>query len=696
MGDDGDDERTAVCREETAASARLRHLEAEEAVMRAMDGSSEPEAAIRSGLQALREVLAVDGVALHRLEDPESGRARVHFVDTVPEWPAYSTGDVLQIEESVLDVLRRHLDDATSPRPVGLDVEPLLQSETIAALGIRSLAGVGLRPDDGHLWVLAAHVCKDGRELGKTEEAILLDVGSRLTTALDLLRHSRESAAREARFRAIAQHAPVGVFLLAGGKLEYANRVLSHIVGHPEDEPLSTIEASEVLGANGCEGNCDHCLTGGPGARFVHHTTVEHPTRGLRQVEVSCAPIEEFGVPCMVGTLTDVTERLASREQMANVAKMSALASLVGGVAHHFNNLLAGILGNIYVMEDAANRDPWEQSALSDMRHSGERAAALVRQLMTFARQGAASLVESDLVALIDGTVETLEVALPAPTSIHLELPEMALIALVDAGAIQEIVLNLVDNAKRALSSCTHRLITVRLITVRLSYLPSNEDETERAPRGWAELSVVDRGVGIPPENLPHLFEPFFTTREVGKGMGMGLATVYGSVGRMGGDVRVESELGEGTTVTVRIPLTKPTLALTPANASVLPGAGEVLLVVDDDETVRVVLHRVLKHVGYEARIFATAAQAITAFDAEPNAYAALLSDMVMPEMGGCALATELRKRRPDLPVLLMTGYDPGRLEGVAQIPGPLPRVLEKPLRINQLSRAVAKLIRQG
>jgi CheY-like chemotaxis protein len=357
-------------------------------------------------------------------------------------------------------------------------------------------------------------------------------------------------------------------------------------------------------------------------------------------------------------------------------------------VAHHFNNLLAGVLGNVYVLEDSPGRETWERESLADMRRSGESAAMLVRQLMTFARKGRASLVERDLVALIEGTIRTLEIALPSSTSIRTQLPNGMLYALVDPGAVQEIVLNLVDNARRARADRPRQLVTIRLQAVEATV-----EEAEHSPQGWAELWVEDEGEGIRSADLPHVCEPFFTTRDVGQGTGMGLATVYGAVGQMGGDLRIESEFGVGTQVRVRIPLMESTSAHTPANASVLPGKGETVLVVDDDDTVRSVLARVLKHLGYEARIYATAAQAIQAFDEDPGSFAALLSDMVMPEMGGCELATELRKRRPDLPVMLMTGYDPDRLDGVAQIPGETPRVLEKPIRLNQLSRAVAKLL---
>jgi len=689
MGRYGDLEIDAEGGSEKTADARLQHLEAIDAVTRAMGTTLEPRESLRRGLKALREALDVDRATLLRLNDPAPHSLRVFLQDTSEEWATSMEGEVIPFGDAALTVYQRHFEHETS-RPILLDMTEMVGSARLRSLDVRAVVGVGLRPLDGQPWMLDVHVCREGHEPDDADARVLLDAGARFSIAIDSMQKERRLRERERRFHAIAEHAPIGVFMLSEGRFRYVNQPFADVVGVDAEGILSDMRPATLFQTAPCMHLCTHCRDGSAGMGGVHRARIEHPTRGSRRVEISCAPVEEQGVPGVVGTVTDITEREAMREQMASVAKMAALASLVGGVAHHFNNLLAGVLGNVYVLEDSPGREAWELESLADMRLSGERAAALVRQLMTFARKGRTSLVERDLVALMESTVATLELALPASTTIRAEWPSVTLYALVDPGGVQEILLNLVDNARQAQSERP-----TQRVTIRLAVLPATEDETQRAPKGCAELRVEDEGVGIRPEDLPHVFEPFFTTRDVGLGTGMGLATVYGCVGQMGGDVRIESELDEGTRVILRIPLAEASGPHTPANASILPGAGETVLVVDDDETVRSVLRRVLEHLGYGVRVYATATRALEAFDAEPEGFAALLSDMVMPDMGGCELATELRRRQPELPVMLMTGYDPDRLAGVAQIPGEAPRVLEKPIRLNQLSRALAKLLQR-
>jgi PAS domain S-box-containing protein len=396
-------------------------------------------------------------------------------------------------------------------------------------------------------------------------------------------------------------------------------------------------------------------------------------------------PIYEDGQLVGFAKITrDMTERREAQlkleqmqKQLAESQKLDALGQLTGGVAHDFNNLLMIISGSLHILKKGAGNDARAQRAVSAIEGATRRGAALTSQLLTFARRQSVNPQTIDVAERINAVREVLDTGVGGAVALRFDIAQETLPVIVDVAEFETALVNLVINARDAMPG--GGTITVA------AHAHAGSEET--GGRDYVAISVKDTGEGIAPDVLDKIFDPFFTTKPVGKGTGLGLSQVHGFAHQAGGTVKVASELGMGTEVTILLPRESALPQTDEVEARASGGSGTVLLVEDNPDVASVSMS-LLEQLGYIVQRVADADAALRAV--EHDGIDLVFSDIVMPgKMDGLALAHRLREIRPGLPILLATGYS----DAVINVRGDFP-ILRKPYEIHELSQAIAKLPR--
>ncbi len=348
-----------------------------------------------------------------------------------------------------------------------------------------------------------------------------------------------------------------------------------------------------------------------------------------------------------------------SEEQLRQSQKMEAIGQLAGGVAHDFNNLLAVIRGNaemVIMSHGLSEGEPREH--LDEVVAATERAANLTRQLLTFGRRQVMVSQPLNLNEVVANFAKMLRRIIGENIQLKYNYAPNLPSVQADVGLIEQVVVNLVVNARDAMPKGEELLIRTESVHCDADYTAAHP---EARTGDFACLTVADKGIGIAPEHLPHIFEPFFTTKAVGKGTGLGLATVHGIVQQHAGWIEVSSQLGVGSTFKIYLPAVAPPLEPVRAAKAAepkLPGGSETLLLVEDEAAVRVLGGRLLKRAGYQVLEAASGLEALECWRARKEDIALVLTDMIMPGgMNGRELAEQLMAERPNLKVVFMSGY---------------------------------------
>ena len=403
-----------------------------------------------------------------------------------------------------------------------------------------------------------------------------------------------------------------------------------------------------------------------------------------------------------VEIIRDIGERLRAerarmelQEQLRQSQKMEALGRLAGGIAHDFNNLLTVILNYASFAAKSLKR-PAPPEALQGIHDDVEQilqaatsATSVTRQLLAFSRR---EVVHTEVLSVneVVGAIEKLlRRTLGESVELDVRLSPAARAVLMDRAQLEQVIINLAVNARDAMLGGG----TLSIVT---DYVASDSPEEATDPPGWVTLEVADSGSGMAPEVMDQIFEPFYTTKERGKGTGLGLATVRGIVDQAGGTIAVRSEPGLGTTFTIRLPATRRVQsAVIPARMPSGAPRGESVLVVDDDDAVRRAICRMLRDEGYTVSEARNGKDALVAYDEMKGDLDLLLTDVVMPGMSGEELAETLREQQPTLRVVYTTGY---ATSTVVERTGKRDRrvVLPKPFREERLLQVVRETLEAG
>ena len=495
-------------------------------------------------------------------------------------------------------------------------------------------------------------------------------------------------ARSEERLRLIMDAIPALIaYVDAGERYRFANKGYAEWFGLDKDSIVGR-SIAEVFGPAAYAQIKPYLEQAGTGEQVSYEYS--RTSASGRQVYARSAVVPEAsisgGVQGFFVLSIDITEQKASQAALIQAQKMEAVGQLTGGLAHDFNNLLTIITGNLHTLRDKLPAHQGFEDHLEPALSAARRGTELIRRLLTFSRQQPLEPSPVEVGALVHGMTQLLSRSLTERIAIQLELPTEKLHALVDPHQLENALLNLAINARDAMPEGG----TLTLALARRHVSPSLALLVEVPAGDYVQFDVSDTGTGIAPELLPRLFEPFFTTKAFGAGSGLGLAMVYGFIRQSGGNIRILSTPGKGTNVRFIVPMTDAPTATPapPRGAPALEGTDcRLTLLVEDEPEVRKVIRQQLTELGFPVIEASNGLEALNMLEAVED-IALLVSDTVMPGMGGRELSSAARALRPTLPILLITGYATGdATPGSPDIP-----TLRKPFDRAALGAALAAL----
>ena len=442
------------------------------------------------------------------------------------------------------------------------------------------------------------------------------------------------------------------------GVLEYVNPAFEALTGYSREEVLGQtlgILKSEQQSGEFYEEMWDTVLSG----RAFHGVVVNRKKNGETLIlEKAITPLHNAHgkITHFISTGRDITDQRRLEEELQQAQKMDVVGRLAGGLAHDFNNLLTVISSYAELTRDALDAEHPLRKNLSEIMGASRRAADLTRQLLAFGRKQVQSLHVLDLNAVIKEISRMLPRLVGEDVQIVFNPGSKLGMVEADPGQVEQVVMNLAANARDAMPLGGQ--LTVETANVVLEETCSQFHPA--IPSGdYVLITVTDTGEGIPAEHLPHIFEPFYTTKEEGKGTGLGLATVYGIVKQSGGFIRVHSESGTGTSFQIYLPrvAARASLSLTSHTARSLPRGCETVLLVEDEFAVRQSTRQFLARSGYTVLEAPNGAEALRVSRGYCGTIHMLISDVVMPQMSGPVLAEQLLAERPHMKTLFVSGY---------------------------------------
>ena len=509
----------------------------------------------------------------------------------------------------------------------------------------------------------------------------------------DLERSQHALAESEEGYRRLVDMSPDAVFVHVDGRFVFLNPAGCALLGaerpetligravlesvHPEDREAVATRAREV--------SAERKTSPLAQVRFVRLDG------DVVDVEAAGAPITFQGKPAVQVVARNITERLHLESQLRQSQKLEAVGQLAGGVAHDFNNILAASMMQLGLLQRRDSLDAETRAGLEDLSSGIERAANLTRQLLMFGRRSSRRVVPVDLNAVVEGLLKMLARLIGEHIDLRFEPTTPLPLIDADAGMMEQVLLNLAVNARDAMPRGGR--LTIATSVTRVDGDDAGENG-ERREGDYVRLSVTDAGIGMDEAVLKRIFEPFFTTKEVGRGSGLGLATVYGIVKQHGGWVDVSSAVGQGTRFDIFFPVGTSQAAPSPPSDPEHPEVGhEGILVVEDEDAVRRLAARGLRAAGYTVFEARDGHEALALWETHARAIHLLFTDMVMPEaMTGLELARRLQSHHPGLRVLISSGYSTD-LSDVHAPEASTVTYLPKPYQLSGLLRAVREAL---
>ena len=542
-----------------------------------------------------------------------------------------------------------------------LDVSPNMPTTTtqtvswVAAAAAFTLLSGALVFSSGmlqrHLIHALSYLKSNFEKLEKANADLTLQIKSRRETEVKLVQSEKQ-------FKTLFELAPDAMYLndLEGRFLD-ANKTAEVLIGSPKERFIGkNIFEAGILPENEIpkalrilEKNIQGEGTG------PDEFTLVNADGNTVVVEILTSPFQLGGRSEILGIARDVSERKRLENQLYQALKMESIGNLAGGIAHDFNNILFPIVGmSEMLLEDLPPGSP-EHESIQQIFKAGMRGSDLVKQILAFSRQTEHQMMPVRVQQILKEVIKLTRSAIPSNIEISHYLQSDCGLVIADPTQLHQIAMNLITNAFHAVEQ-TGGKISVRL---REQHLKDDPNPTELLATGrYVVLSVADNGPGIPSTEMGKIFEPYFTTKEPGKGTGLGLAVVYGIVKEHQGDIVVTSQPGLETRFDVYLPLLEESqdVACDRTETSIAGGSERILLV-DDDEAIAVLEQKMLERSGYRVTSKSGSREALEAFRQNPNAFDLVITDMTMPKMTGDQLARKLMEIRPDIPVIICTGF---------------------------------------
>jgi len=501
------------------------------------------------------------------------------------------------------------------------------------------------------------------------------------------LRRRAEQALRssEEGFRQLSNATWEGIVIHDHGLILRVNEMFQQMVGYSSSELLGKDIVSAVVVPQSADTVRD----------VIAHSRVEPYEATLRRKDDTLFPVDirvrnmvYEGKAARVAAVRDLTDYKLMEGRLAQSQKMEAIGTLAGGIAHDFNNILTAIFGYLELSRLDAPAGSELSDNLDQMMVAATRARELVRQILAFssrrAKQEPRSLALRDT---LQEAMKMLRASLPATVDIRVNTDVEGWVR-ADASQIHQVIVNLCTNASLAMRESGGMLD----VSLRMAEVPADERSlisSNLAPGRYMVIVVSDTGTGMSPEVQRRIFEPFFTTRPQGQGTGLGLSVVHGIIQSLGGTITVQSEVGKGSSFSVFLPAVEPQPACIQPAAEALPTGSERILFVDDEPFQVDLASKNLGRLGYAVTVITSSEQALELFRQSPNDFDIVITDMTMPKMTGDVLIEKIRTIRPEIPVILCTGYDNQRMTDDVMARLKVHAVLMKPPSIEQMSRTI-------
>ncbi|MBF0211577.1 MAG: response regulator [Desulfamplus sp.] len=502
-----------------------------------------------------------------------------------------------------------------------------------------------------------------------------------------------ENALRESeeKYRSMMESMDDAAFICSSEhKIEYMNPAMAKRVGH------NSIGESCHKTVYGLDEQCSWCLSKKVLSGKSIKIEVVSP-KDNKTYSVSLSPV--FHVDNSVSVLSvlrDITDIKKTEAKLQQAQKMEAIGVLAGGIAHDFNNILSPIIGHTEMLSDDIPKDSPLRESLDEIYAASMRAKDMVRQILTFARQekGEAKLMKMQ--HILKEALKLIRSTIPATIDIKDNIRKECGLINADPTQIHQIVMNLTTNAYHAMEE-TGGTMTISLKEVELNPELNEQDLIcQDIQKGvYACLTVSDTGTGIPEDIKDKIFDPFFTTKNKGKGTGLGLSSVHGIVKSCGGTMLVNSEIGKGTEFNIYLPVAESYLKKDDVPKIKMPtqGGNERILLVDDEVVLITLQKAMLERLGYHVTSRTSSIEALEAFRSNPDKFDMVITDMAMPNLSGDKLALELIKIRPDIPILLCTGFSTIMSEEKALSMG-IKGFLMKPVTISDLDKKIREVLK--
>ncbi len=500
-----------------------------------------------------------------------------------------------------------------------------------------------------------------------------------------LQQHIANLEKNETHYRTLVNHIHLGIMVLDSElTILMANQAQARILDTSIDDLVGQKCYDMVCHR---ESMCEECpnrqvyLTGHPSTIEMDLTTASGKHRSI--LLRAYPDLDENGRDQgLVVVMEDVTEKKKLERQLIQAQKMEAIGTLAGGIAHDFNNILGAILGFTELgLMDLPEDDPVREY-LQEILQASSRAKDLVAQIMAFSRQKPDERAPLQLTPIIKESLKLLRSSLPASIDIRQNIHAFIDVVESDPSDFQQVFMNLCTNAAQAMEDSGGTL-SVELDNERLS-----QSEDDLPPGLYCKLVVSDTGIGIPPESMERIFDPYFTTRPPGSGSGLGLSVVHGIIKNHSGSIRIQAAADGGTTATILLPVNSQAAMQHPLEKNSLAGGRERIMLVDDEKALIEVGRILLERLGYRVQAMDSSTEALELFEEDPTAFDLIVTDRTMPRLSGLDLARRMLERQPDLPVIMCTGLSDRHFQEKCRQTG-VRHIINKPVIFHELADVI-------